>query len=168
LLDQLGLEYEKLDIDIVEQWDGHETAQTYVKRLALEKGRVGAKRAKRSLPVLAADTEVVIDDRVLGKPVDRADALAMLQCLSGRTHVVYTAVALVGKQENILLNTNRVSFRTLSEQECEDYCDTGEPFGKAGAYAIQGRAAAFITRLEGSYSGVMGLPLYETRELLIS
>ena len=116
--------------------------------------------------MLAADTEVVLDGNILGKPKDRAGAITMLQSLSGRTHEVYSAVALVHKTERALVNVSRVCFKPLGRQECETYCDTGEPFDKSGGYAIQGRAAAFIARLEGSYSGVMGLPLYETSELL--
>ena len=116
--------------------------------------------------MLAADTEVVLDGALLGKPANRDAAIKMLMALSGRTHEVYSAVALIDATEHVTLNINRVSFKPLTVDECEDYCDTDEPYDKAGGYGIQGRAAAFVCRLEGSYSGVMGLPLYETAQLL--
>ncbi len=167
LLDLITREYEILAVDIPEEWDGVADPETYVQRLALAKARAGAALVTADDSVLGSDTEVVIDGRILGKPRDRNDAIAMLGMLSGRTHEVYTAVAVViGSNEDTRINRNRITFRTIEQRECEKYCDTGEPFGKAGAYAIQGLAAAFITRLEGSYSGVMGLPLAETRELL--
>jgi septum formation protein len=109
---------------------------------------------------------VIAADAVLGKPADREQAIAMLLALSGKTHEVITAVALVGEQAVVSSQCSRVTFRTLTRRECEAYWACGEPRDKAGAYAIQGLAAVFVTRLEGSYSGVMGLPLYETAELL--
>jgi septum formation protein len=119
------------------------------------------------LPVLGADTAVVLDGTMLGKPRDRQSALAMLARLSGRTHRVLTAVALVtGKDRQLRLSESEVQFRELSPEECERYWQSGEPLDKAGAYAIQGLAATFISRVQGSYSGVMGLPLFETAELL--
>ncbi len=168
LLEQLNVEFDVIDINIDETWDGYEPAKNYVRRLALEKARVAKKRLGNAdnIPILAADTEVVLDDIIMGKPEDKKDAIKMLHSLSGRTHFVFSAVALIYKDENINLNKNRVCFRPLTTDEIKIYCETGEPLGKAGAYAIQGRAAAFIERLEGSYSGVMGLPLYETSELL--
>lgn len=166
LLQQLRIEFDIIDVNIDETWDGQEQAGDYVCRLALEKARAGRTKVSRPLDILAADTEVVIDETILGKPKDRADAISMLQMLSGRTHQVYSAVAKVNETEQVVLNISVVSFKPLSIEECETYCDTGEPLGKAGAYAIQGRAAAFITKLEGSYSGVMGLPLEAVRELL--
>jgi septum formation protein len=167
LLDLITREYEILAVDIPEEWDGVADPETYVQRLALDKARAGAALVTADDSVLGSDTEVVIDGRILGKPRDRNDAIAMLGMLSGRTHEVYTAVAVViGSNEYTRINRNRIAFRMIEQRECEKYCDIGEPFGKAGAYAIQGLAAAFITRLEGSYSGVMGLPLSETRELL--
>ena len=118
-------------------------------------------------PVLAADTEVVVDGVVLGKPDDAADAASMLERLSGRTHDVVTAVAIRwNAQIALAVSMSRVSFRAIASDEIERYVATGEPFDKAGAYAIQGRAATFVSRLEGSYSGVMGLPLFETAEIL--
>ena len=117
--------------------------------------------------MLGADTSVVVDNRILGKPRDRTQGIAMLRRLSGVTHHVYSAVALVGgEREGSRLSVSAVSFRPLSPQECEDYWRSGEPADKAGGYAIQGKGAMFVSRLEGSYSGVMGLPLFETAELL--
>jgi septum formation protein len=119
------------------------------------------------LPVLAADTTVCLGNRIYGKPADRASAIAMLQELSGHEHRVLTAVALKSEHGfDIILNENAVRFRDLNEAEIRDYVETGEPYDKAGGYAIQGRAAAFIPEILGSYTGVMGLPLYETANLL--
>jgi septum formation protein len=135
-----------------------------VQRLALAKAM---KVWPAELPVLGADTAVVLDGTMLGKPRDRQSALAMLARLSGRTHRVLTAVALVtGKDRQLRLSESEVQFRELSPEECERYWQSGEPLDKAGAYAIQGLAATFISRVQGSYSGVMGLPLFETAELL--
>jgi nucleoside triphosphate pyrophosphatase len=179
LLRQLGIEFTELQLreapgrepDIVESAREGEAPQEYVKRVARLKASVGWHRmARRGLaprPVLAADTEVVVDGAVLGKPKDVTDAIAMLTALSGRTHEVLTAVAVRWEAQLALgLSTSRVSFRAIPKDEIERYIATGEPFDKAGAYAIQGRAAVFIQHLDGSYSGVMGLPLYETAEIL--
>jgi septum formation protein len=123
--------------------------------------------ADEALPVLGADTVVVLDGVIYGKPQHRADALAMLGRLSGRVHEVLTAVALADSRGmDLAVNVSSVRLRALSEQECRDYWDSGEPHDKAGGYAIQGFAAAFIESLHGSYSGVMGLPLFETAQLL--
>ena len=168
LLEQIGIDYEIVDIHIDETWDGVEPAKTYVQRMAREKAAAARKIITGQHPVLAADTVVVLDDRVLGKAETKDEARAMLGRLSGRTHHVYSAVALITDSEQVRLNISRVSFRPLTAEMINSYCETGEPLGKAGAYAIQGRAAAFIERLEGSYSGVMGLPLYETIEMLRS
>jgi nucleoside triphosphate pyrophosphatase len=168
LLKQLGVEFETLSVNIEEAWDGRESAREYVSRLALEKAQAGKVLAKNDLPILASDTEVVLDGKILGKPQNSADAIAMLMSLSGRSHEVYTAVALLHKTEKIAVSVNQVSFKELTEEECRIYSDTGEPEDKAGAYAIQGKAAAFICGLDGSYSSVMGLPLVETAELLRS
>ncbi|AHV91667.1 maf-like family protein [Bordetella holmesii 41130] len=109
----------------------------------------------------------MLDGQVLGKPADRADALRMLACLSGTTHEVHTAVVLAhGQTLHQAVSITEVSMRPLSRAECERYCDSGEPFGKAGSYGIQGLAGSFIRHISGSYSGVMGLPLFETSELL--
>lgn len=148
-----------------------EPPEIYVLRLALDKARAGYARlpaaAAEGAWVLGADTSVAVDHQILGKPRDRSEGLAMLERLSGVTHHVYTGVALVGNErEGSRLSVSAVSFRSLSREEREDYWRCGEPAGKAGGYAIQGRGAMFISRLEGSYSGVMGLPLFETAELL--
>jgi septum formation protein len=117
--------------------------------------------------VLGADTAVVLDDEILGKPRDEQDCRRMLKLLSARTHQVFTAVALRasdGCQSRV--NVSEVTFRTLADEEIQRYWRSGEPADKAGAYAVQGRAALFIERIAGSYSGIMGLPLFETGELL--
>lgn len=166
LLEQIGVEYEVVDIDIDESWDGIEIAEDYVCRIAREKARAGKTLLKSNLPILAADTAVVLDGHILGKAENRTDAVAMLQQLSGKTHEVLSAVTVINSDEQTKLNISKVTFKSLSKKEIEDYCNTDEPIGKAGGYAIQGKAAVFIERLEGSYSGVMGLPLFETRQLL--
>lgn len=179
LLRQIGVEFEELLLreapgrrrDIVEVPRKDEVPVDYVKRVARTKAAVGWHRmGRRELPpkpVLAADTEVVLDETALGKPEDAADAGAMLSRLSGRTHEVMTAVAIRwNAQIAVALSVSRVTFRELPHDEIERYIATGEPFDKAGGYGIQGRAATFISRLEGSYSGVMGLPLFETAEIL--
>lgn len=169
LLEQLGVDYRTLPADIDESRRDDESPRNFVARMASDKARAVRMtlRADDPAPVLGADTIVVIDDEVLGKPHDERDANAMLMRLSGRAHEVLTAVALLcGGVETARLNTSRVWFRELNASERHSYCATGESLDKAGAYAIQGRAAAFIERLEGSYSGVMGLPLFETAELL--
>ncbi|MEE8514029.1 MAG: Maf family protein [Gammaproteobacteria bacterium] len=168
LLEQLGVSYEIIDIEVEETWDGKESARAYVTRLALAKAVAGWEKVKglKAPAVFAADTVVVLDDKILGKARAKDEALTMLRALSGRTHQVYTAVALVGTRQTVRVTVSRVSFCPLSEAECLAYWETGEPLGKAGGYAIQGRAGAFIDRIEGSYSGVVGLPLYETAQLL--
>jgi len=168
LLEQIGVRYRSLAVNVDEARHADEPPELYVLRLALEKARAGRARLAPNdpLPVLGADTAVVVDGDILGKPRDRAHALAMLARLSGRVHHVYTGVALAAEEEQTRLSVSAVAFRPLSLEECAAYWQTGEPADKAGAYAIQGRGAVFITRLEGSYSGVMGLPLHETAELL--
>ena len=168
LLQQIGVHYEVLPVDVDETPAAGESAEDYAQRLALAKAGAGWSTLveKKRLPVLGADTVVVANGTIMGKPRDRQQAIAMLQALSGSTHEVLTAVALVAECSLVRLNISRVTFRTLSLSECEAYWETGEPADKAGAYAIQGLGAVFIGRLEGSYSGVMGLPLFETAELL--
>lgn len=168
LLAQIGVRYRLLNVSISEtQWDD-EAPEDYVQRVALDKARAGLtlRDEEDARPVLGADTVVVIDDEVLGKPQDRDEALAMLQRLSGREHRVLSGVALIDSNERTGLNCSHVTFRELKPAECERYWQTGECRDKAGAYAIQGYAAAFICELRGSYSGVMGLPLFETAQLL--
>ncbi len=169
LLRQIGVSHEVLSVDVDERLHAGESAGDYVMRVALDKACAGRAMlpAGHALPVLGADTCVVIDGEVLGKPANRADAIAMLQRLSGTSHEVLSAVALArSSAESVRFCATRVNFRTLTELECAAYWATGEPADKAGAYAIQGLAGVFITRIEGSYSGVMGLPLFETAELL--
>jgi septum formation protein len=179
LLRQLGIEFTELllreapgrERDIVEAPRKDEPPLEYVKRVARVKASIGWHRMERRgltpKPVLGADTEVVLDGTVLGKPKDAADAIAMLTALSGRTHEVLTAVAIRWQAQLAqAVSSSRVTFRAIPKDEIERYVATGEPFDKAGAYAIQGRAAAFAQHLDGSYSGVMGLPLFETAEIL--
>lgn len=146
-----------------------EPAAAYVERLAREKARAGllALGGRDGAVVLGADTAVVLDGRILGKPADFAESRSMLQALSGRSHQVLTAVALVADgREAARVVSSEVSFRPISEAEIEAYWASGEPCDKAGSYGIQGLAAVFVSRLQGSYSAVVGLPLCETAELL--
>jgi septum formation protein len=168
LLEQIGIDHALLEIDIDERQRPDEDPIAYVLRLAREKAEAGASlvTGDECLPVLAADTSVVVENRVLGKPEDKDHGLWMLRQLSGRTHQVYTGVALGWRGIETELSCSEVSFRLLSEAEIAAYWATGEPADKAGGYAIQGVAARFISMLHGSYSGVMGLPLFETAELL--
>jgi septum formation protein len=169
LLAQVGVPHSVVPVDIDESIHGGEAPAEYVKRLASSKAEVlwGRLAAAERLPVLAADTSVAMDQEILGKPADQADGLRMLRMLSGRTHQVFTAVAL--KHEHgceTTLNVSEVSFRRLSEEEMQAYWSTNEPRDKAGGYAVQGIAALFIDRIAGSFSGIMGLPLFETANLL--
>jgi septum formation protein len=170
LLAQIGVAFETVEVDVPEVRATDESPQAYVERVAREKARAGFAIAAHCDPdavVLGADTEVVLDDRVFGKPRDGDDAAAMLRALSGRTHEVISVVCCAGaKGERIAACTSVVTFADLGDHTIAAYVLTGEPFGKAGGYAIQGRAAAFIAHLSGSYSGVMGLPLFETVRLL--
>jgi septum formation protein len=169
LLDQIGVVYEVLDLEVVEEVLPGEAAIDYVRRVARDKAGAGLLQVA-GVPgavVLGADTEVVLDGRIFGKPADAADARAMLQMLSGRCHDVHSAVALVGQASEFeTVVTSRVRFAALSNGAIDAYIDSGECMGKAGAYAIQGRAARFIEYIEGSYTGIMGLPLFETGVLL--
>jgi len=166
LLLQLGVPHRARGADLDETPLAQESAHAYVARIATAKASAG-RAAETVLPVLAADTVVILDGVIYGKPQGRDDALAMLARLSGREHEVLTAVALADRRGIALaVSTSAVRFRTLSARECGDYWDSGEPHDKAGGYAIQGFAAAFIESLHGSYSGVMGLPLFETAALL--
>lgn len=171
LLHQLGIAHRVLVPDVNEAPLPRETPEQQVRRLARIKAEVGAmrvlERGLAPLPVLAADTVVVLGRRVLGKPADAQEAAAWLARLSGRRHRVLTAVAVMfrGKLQ-LALSETQVVFRRLTPAEIEAYVASGEPLDKAGAYGIQGRAAAFVRRIEGSYTGVMGLPLFETARLL--
>ena len=168
LLNQIGMAYQVIVADIDESVRPGEDAGDYVCRMAREKALEVQRRDGVTVSVLGADTAVVVNGRILGKPVDREDAFRMLEGLSGRTHEVWSAVALVspggGLRER--LNITRVTFSELDRAWIGRYCDSGEPMDKAGAYGVQGIAAQKISHMEGSYSGVMGLPLHETAEIL--
>jgi septum formation protein len=169
LLAQIGVDFELLDSHVDEVRQPRESPAAYALRIAHAKAEAGWRQrpAGATAPVLAADTDVVVDDLILGKPADAHAAAMMLRLLAGREHEVYSAVAL--RHSNGIetrLSVSCVRITRLSDAEISAYVATGEPVDKAGAYAIQGRAAAFISHLDGSYSGVMGLPLHETAALL--
>lgn len=170
LLRQIGVEFEVFASDVDERQLGTESPEEYVSRLAQTKARVAAveiAEKKTSWVVLAADTTIAIDGDIIGKPADPGQCRCFLRRLSAREHLVLTAVAVATNERlDLRLTRNRVKFRELSEDEIASYCSSPEPMDKAGAYAIQGKAAVFVERLEGSYSAVMGLPLCETAELL--
>ena len=183
LLKQIGVRFEPLLLrlaqprgpDIDEEHHAGESPAAYVERVAHAKAEFGLRvLALRSMlvkPVLAADTIVIIDGEILGKPADRTEAAACMRRLAGRVHEVRTAVALAfggstSGRVNVVTSTSQVRMRQISDSEITRYCATAEPYDKAGGYGIQGLAAIFIDRIEGSYSGVMGLPLAETAELL--
>lgn len=170
LLGRLGLDFRPLELDIPEQRGPGEGAEAYVRRVAREKAAAGWEQAGK-MPgalVLGADTEVVLDDEVFGKPRDADDAASMLRRLSGRTHRVLSAVTLLAgsSREAQAVSSSEVTFAMITEAQIAAYVATGECEGKAGAYAIQGAADQFVRHLSGSYSGVMGLPLHETAQLL--
>ena len=167
LLSTIGIEFEQFATDIDESVLPGEQPAQFVRRLAEEKAKAGVNIANGSLPVLGSDTVVVLNGQVLGKPTDLADAIKMLTGLSGNTHQVMTAIAFADPHKMLSeVVTTEVSFKPLSEQEISDYCATNEPFDKAGSYGIQGKAGRFVTNLNGSYFAVMGLPLFETEQLL--
>jgi septum formation protein len=169
LLAQIGVRHRIQPTEIDETPQARESPAAYVARLAMAKARaaVAAGAGQPDCPVLAADTTVVLDGRILGKPADEAECVDMLSALAGRRHDVLTAVALWhdGRVRESL-GTSQVTFRAIDAAECRRYWATGEPAGKAGAYAIQGLGAVFVRGLEGSFSNVMGLPLFETAALL--
>lgn len=168
LLKQIGLHFACLPNDIPEDIHAGEPARAYADRLALAKAQAGWQSADRveSCPVLGADTIVVMHQEILGKPRDKQDFLRMIQLLSGRTHEVITSIAMVQGDKTAVRNSiSRVAFRDISLPEAEAYWATGEPADKAGGYGIQGRGAVFVKHILGSYSGIMGLPLYETAEM---
>lgn len=171
LLEQIGVPHQVLKVEVDEQWQRGESAEDYVVRLAMDKAAAGWAKVRADglapLPVLGADTTVVLGGEVLGKPRDRDDAIAMLGCLSDRAHEVLTAVCLCqGERLAWRLSRTEVRFKALSRDEIEAYWASGEPADKAGAYGIQGLGAVFVQHLSGSYTGVVGLPLFETAELL--
>jgi len=169
LLRQIGVPHEVRAVDLDEARLTGEQPGHYVERLAAAKAVElwGRLSNEERLPVLGADTTVALGDEIFGKPVDRADGIAMLQRLAGRTHRVFTAVALQTIRGcDTRLSVSEVTFGMLNDSQCAAYWETGEPLGKAGGYAVQGLAAAFIENISGSYSGIMGLPLAETAGLL--
>lgn len=166
LLASIDVDCEVRPVDIDETPLPGEAPRDYVCRLSREKASAGA--ACSDLPVLGSDTAVVLDGEILGKPRDRAHALEMLAALSGTTHEVLTGVAVSGPQGMLdVCVTTRVTLREISPVEAAAYWATGEPCDKAGGYGIQGRAAVFVSHIEGSHSAVVGLPLYETADLLV-
>lgn len=166
LLTQLGLSFERLANEVEEERLPGETAEQYVRRLARDKAQAGVAVAEIDLPVLGADTIVVLNNRVLEKPTAVESASAMLTMLSGQTHEVMTAVALADRQQTLeCLVITEVTFRTLTPKDIADYIASGEPMDKAGAYGIQGLGGNFVRKINGSYHAVVGLPLVETAEL---
>ncbi|MGV8944564.1 Maf family protein [Thermomonas sp.] len=169
LLARLGLDFGVIDLDIPEQQGVEEPAVDYVRRVAREKAGAGLLQvvAVPDAVVLGADTEVILDGAVFGKPADAADAASMLRRLAGRTHDVVTAVSVVSAACEVqAVSVSQVTFGAMSAADIESYLACGEWQGKAGGYAIQGRAQTYVAQLSGSHSGVMGLPLYETAQLL--
>ena len=171
LLEQIGVGFEKLAVDTDETVLVGEAPEAYVQRVAIAKAQAGLavlqQQGLAPLPVLGADTAVIIAGQIMGKPRDRDHALAMLEQLSGKTHQVMSAICLGYQQyQEVALNITEVSFREIASAELEQYWQSGEPLGKAGAYAIQGLGAVFVEKIYGSYSAVVGLPLLETQQLL--
>ncbi|PKM38244.1 MAG: septum formation protein Maf [Gammaproteobacteria bacterium HGW-Gammaproteobacteria-10] len=166
LLTQIGVTFKVFPVDIDETPYLGEMPLSYVRRIAAEKSAVALELSGARLPILAADTAVILDGRIMGKPKDKADCLAMLSFLSGRTHQVFSAVSLRGFEHWQAVNVTEVSFRDIGEDEIIRYWNSGEPADKAGAYAIQGLGGVFVKSITGSFSGVVGLPLFETAELL--
>ncbi|MGZ5075980.1 MAG: Maf family protein [Methylobacter sp.] len=166
LLDQIKIAYRVHPVDLDETPLANEMPLDYVQRLAAEKSAACVAALGDSLPVLAADTAVVLDGLIMGKPKDRDDAFSMLRLLSGKMHRVYSAVSLRGREHGQAVSITEVTFRSLTESEIEAYWQSGEPADKAGSYAIQGLGGIFVESINGSFSGVVGLPLFETAELL--
>ena len=166
LLEQIGVTYLVKPVDLDETPLANESPWVYVQRIAAEKSAVCLAQSTENLPVLAADTAVISHGRILGKPKDQKDCLAMLGLLSGTTHQVYSAVSLRGREHWQVVSMTDVTFRSLTEKEMLAYWQTGEPADKAGGYAIQGLGGIFVEAIKGSFSGVVGLPIFETAELL--
>ncbi len=166
LLDQIKVTYKVYPVDLDETPLPNEAPLDYVQRLAAEKSAVCVQKLGGQLPVLAADTAVVLDGQIMGKPLDRDDAFAMLRQLSGRMHRVYSAVSLRGRGHDQAVSMTEVTFRDLTDFEMEAYWQSHEPADKAGSYAIQGIGGVFVQSINGSFSGVVGLPLFETAALL--
>ncbi len=166
LLNQIKVAYRVHPVDLDETPRPDEAPLAYVQRLAAEKSAACTELLGDGLPVLAADTAVVLGDLIMGKPKDRDDALAMLRQLSGKMHRVYSAISLRGREHGQAVSITEVTFRVLTEGEIAVYWQSGEPADKAGSYAIQGLGGVFVESISGSFSGVVGLPLFETAELL--
>ena len=166
LLDQINVSYQVYPVDLDETPWPDEAPLDYVQRVAAEKSAACKAQLNTEIPVLAADTAVILGSVIMGKPKDKADAMAMLTQLSGKTHQVYSAISLRGREHGQAVSITEVTFRCLTEQEILDYWHSGEPADKAGSYAIQGRGGVFVESIKGSFSGVVGLPLFETAELL--
>jgi septum formation protein len=168
LLKQLGVSFSQYPVDIDESVLRHETPDKYVRRMAQEKSSLGYKRAGAKKLVLGADTIVVAENKILGKPKDKTDGMRMLSILSDKSHQVFTAVTITNatQQKTVIVET-QVCFGPLNKQQMAWYWQTGEPQDKAGSYGIQGLGGQFVKHINGSYSAVVGLPLYQTRMLLI-
>ncbi|MCW8878822.1 MAG: Maf family nucleotide pyrophosphatase [Kangiellaceae bacterium] len=174
LLAQIGVNFEVVNVDIDESVKDKEEPLSYVKRVTLEKGRAALASEQlcaienyQNKPVLSADTCIILDGTVLGKPQGKTKAVTMINQLAGRTHQVVTAVAIVSDVfTQVELSVSKVKFASLDQEQILRYCETGEGLDKAGGYAIQGLAAQFVEAIEGSYSGIVGLPLYETSKLI--
>ncbi len=169
LLRQLAVDFKTIVADIDETPYPKEAPAQFVTRMAKTKANtIQQQLFDENAVILAADTIVVVEQQIFGKPKDQSDSRLMLKQLSGRCHQVLSAIAIQDKQQQqYCLNTNKVWFRALKDAEILQYWQTGEPQGKAGSYAVQGHGASFIEKIEGSYSGIMGIPLYETSELLL-
>lgn len=167
LLRRAGFSFECLPVDVPERPRAGESPRDFATRIALDKATTAQAQSQAKCPVLGADTDVSVDGEILGKPIDREDAVRMLLRLSDRSHEVHSAVVVAASERHELSCTRtEVVFGRISREEAEAYWATGEPADKAGAYAIQGLAACWVREIRGSYTGVVGLPLYETVELL--
>ncbi|MFT4994673.1 MAG: septum formation protein [Paraglaciecola sp.] len=171
LLKQIGISFKQMNVDVDESVLNNEVPEVYVRRLAQQKSLAGWNDSAQQWPVLGADTVVVINEQILGKPVDQADASRMLNLLSGKVHSVLTSVAITypcdsGHKQKSLVVESRVTFGPLSQAKIDTYWQSGEPRDKAGSFAIQGLGGQFVKHINGSYSAIVGLPLYETRQLL--
>ena len=171
LLQQVGIQYTVIIPNVDESQQNDPDPKAYTERIAAAKAASARQQIKAEKspdrPIIAADTAVTIDNAILGKPRNYDDSARMLRLLSNRTHQVYSSICIInGAERHLATQISEVTFRTLSQQEIKDYWQTGEPQDKAGAYAIQGLAAGFISHLSGSYSAVMGLPLYEVLQFL--
>ncbi len=168
LLCQIGIDFEVVGVEVPEMPEVGEAPVRYVSRVAMAKAEAGRRcHQGTELPVLGADTSVVLDNTILGKPNSEEEACAFLTRLSGGRHQVMTAVAVVGHHCNSLVSITDVVFRTLNSREIHKYVASGEPMDKAGAYGIQGLGGVFAASINGSYSGVVGLPVFETAQLLV-